>query len=437
MSAAEGMRPRLSGWKARLLVLGLGLLPFAVLEIALWSIGYESHAYFENSVGEVQVFQEADDQIEIRPERRQQFRTAPFMARKAAGTLRIVTVGDSVTAGFMRTADEIGYTFVEQSYPEVLEAELRSRFPGRRFEVINCGGSGFGSHQLTGVVDEILEYEPDLVTIMLGSNEFLEARHFKNWEGVNAALARRGVLHWKTLALARDMLRRAGTSGERVEATDAPPDGFSPSLPWATQDLLRNVDEVMAINDHAAHNFTRMVRACKAAGVRVLLCTAPSNLRSASFGEDVDRDTDYGRLYHSARARLAGGDADGALDLLVAALPRVRQNYLHGGPLHYLAAEAYAATRDQSRAYGCYVRAKDLDPEVIRTQSSFNARVAQVARDEGVPLLDVVKACREAVSDGIPDSRLFVDNCHFRPEAHAHIGGVFADAVSRELRLSE
>ena len=426
-------RPALTGWKANLVVLLLGLLPFVLLEASLWLIGYKSHAYYENTAPRIQVFRAAGSQMEVTPERRTQFRTRPFAAVKPQGSLRIVAVGDSVTAGFARNANNTGYGFIDRSYPEILQSLLASNYPGRAIEVVNCGGSGYGSYRLKDVTAEVLRYSPDLVTIMLGSSEFLEARHFKNWEGVRA-YASRGVLHWRTLSLARDLLRRAlafRTAGKR---RDLILDANAPSLPWMVQDLVKGADEIRAVMDHSALNIAGMVRACKAAGVRVILCTSPSNLRmmtsqSCSPGED----SDFARLIRKAQELVQNRNYAEAIRILAPELEKYQGDYSCGVDIYFLAAEAYDKTGDMARAYDCYMKAKDLDPAVLRTQSAFNDMIRRIAREEGVPLVDIEAACRRAVPDGIPDDRLFLDNCHFRPEGHEFVAHVLLEPVRAQL----
>jgi len=423
----------LTGWKANLVVLLLGLLPFILLEAALWLGGYKSHAYYENTAPRLQVFRTVGSQVEVTPERSSQFRTRPFAAVKPAGSLRIMAVGDSVTAGFFRAADHKTYGFIERSYPEIMQALLSSNYPGRAIEVVNCGGSGYGSYRLKDVTKEVLQYGPDLVTIMLGNSEFLEARHFKNWEGIKA-YAGRGILHWKTLTLARDLLRRAlalRTAGKRK---DQILDANSPSLPWIEQDLVKGAAEIRAVMEHSALNIAGMVRACKVAKVRVILCTSPSNLRMmVSQSTGFKESSDFASLMRKVQQLMQTGNYTEVVRVLEPELGKYEDDYSFGEDIYFLAAQAYEKTGNFDRAYDCYVKAKDLDPAVLRTQSAFNDMIRRIAREENVPLVDIEAACRKAVPDGIPDDRFFFDNCHFRPEGHEFVARVLLAPVSGQL----
>ncbi len=81
------------------------------------------------------------------------------------GTYRILALGDSSTFGWGVESAEV--------YPLVLRDELRRRHPGRPIEVVNLGVCGYSSLQgLVLLEREGLAWEPDLVTISYGSNDY-------------------------------------------------------------------------------------------------------------------------------------------------------------------------------------------------------------------------------------------------------------------------
>ena len=46
----------------------------------------------------------------------------------------------------------------------------------RPWQVVNCGGVSYASYRLTPILEEVLTYQPDLMIVCTGHNEFLEAR---------------------------------------------------------------------------------------------------------------------------------------------------------------------------------------------------------------------------------------------------------------------
>ena len=82
---------------------------------------------------------------------------------KPAGTLRVLSLGDSNTQGY-----EVRQ---EQTFSAVLERALDR--PGRPAEVINTGVSGFGTaEQLVLLENEGIKYRPDVVVVGFFANDF-------------------------------------------------------------------------------------------------------------------------------------------------------------------------------------------------------------------------------------------------------------------------
>lgn len=105
-------------------------------------------------------------------------RTTPFPAKRD-DTFRIIVIGDSLTYGL--GVDE------EDTYPRVLEKELRKRY---RVEVLNLGVCGFDSEELVEVVERFAPLlKPDLILYGLCLNDFLP-RFVPNVDGYPFPLPR-------------------------------------------------------------------------------------------------------------------------------------------------------------------------------------------------------------------------------------------------------
>lgn len=89
-----------------------------------------------------------------------------FDKKKPAGTIRIMALGDSCTfAG----------GWYETTYSGQLARLLKERHPDKQIEVINAGISGFNSEfALARLKDELLEYQPDMVTLYIGWNDLMK-----------------------------------------------------------------------------------------------------------------------------------------------------------------------------------------------------------------------------------------------------------------------
>ncbi|MBU1628397.1 hypothetical protein KKB18_13595 [bacterium] len=91
------------------------------------------------------------------------FRSPEVLKDKKEGIVRIVSMGDSTTFGWI--------VRMEEAYPAMLESLLSVTHPNR-FEVINAGIPGYTSFQGKIQLDRVLlDLKPDIVTISFGRND--------------------------------------------------------------------------------------------------------------------------------------------------------------------------------------------------------------------------------------------------------------------------
>jgi len=112
----------------------------------------------------------ADPEIYRRPVRINSlgFRGPDFTPAKPARTFRIICLGDSTTFGWSVADDE--------TYPAQLEKRLLARYPGRNFQALNLGVTGYTSLQGRELfLSRAAGFQPDLVIFAFGSNDQLPA----------------------------------------------------------------------------------------------------------------------------------------------------------------------------------------------------------------------------------------------------------------------
>lgn len=221
-----GSGPR--GWQFRILTViaaTVATLLVAELAVRLFSLGPEIHAVWARN------YRLSDNPVlryelvphspygggTINPDGMQD---RPRAVQKPPGTFRIACMGDSVTYGVCATQRE--------TYPSRLEEYLNRHFalPGRRFEVLNFGVTGYN---ITQIMESLrvraLKYDPDLIIYAYCLNdpqeysyEFealctrLTPAQYNYWAGLHdagASLLARSRLYllvryrWQTLPAAR------------------------------------------------------------------------------------------------------------------------------------------------------------------------------------------------------------------------------------------
>ena len=106
-----------------------------------------------------------------------------ILREKPPGTIRIFTFGESAVAG-------LGYS-PNVTFARDLDRLLRAAYPDLHFEVVNLGIVALSSREVRQLVEDVLaHYEPDIVIIYTGNNEFLEMHAEKYARAHAGALAR-------------------------------------------------------------------------------------------------------------------------------------------------------------------------------------------------------------------------------------------------------
>lgn len=124
----------------------------------------------------------------------------------STGCGRIVSVGDSLTAGFGVAEGE--------AYPALLERKLRDA--GYDYRVINAGVNGEKSGEVLGRLDAIIAQRPDIVILQTGTNDGLRGHSPLDMKRNIQAIVRALNEHGATVVLAgmQNLKKRKGEYDE-------------------------------------------------------------------------------------------------------------------------------------------------------------------------------------------------------------------------------
>ncbi|MBI5239456.1 MAG: hypothetical protein HY926_03215 [Elusimicrobia bacterium] len=244
-----------------------------------------------------------------------------LLPRRTPGRLRLVLLGES--SAWM-LGDELGVVAGQRGLQE-------------RIETVNMALGASSWELVQRRFEEALGLDADAILVLFGHNLYI-AVHPLHAPRLPAAPGSR------LASLALDLL-------------DPPrfPQGMLPA------------GRVLALRA----GLRRMARQARRRGVRLLLCTVPSNLRQPPGG--------------TARA-------------------------------DYQEAERLWKAGRWQEARRLFVRARDLDPERLRASTAVNEAIRSVARDEGAELLDFERLVSARGEHGVPGPELFKDGQHLRPE---------------------
>ncbi|MCP4661311.1 MAG: tetratricopeptide repeat protein [bacterium] len=345
------------------------------------------------------------------------FNAQEFPVRKAAGTYRIFALGGSTTAG--RPYD------AAVAFPRWLERYLEAVDPGRRYEVVNAGAVSYASYRIVVLLRELLRYEPDLLVVYTGHNEFLEERSYSQIIHQHPALKRLRVRlgGFRITTLARQGWRKLRP---QESATTLPAEVTAKLDGWTGLDLYHRDDELRrSVFAHFEYNLRQIVAIARRYGVAVILVKPVANLKDFSpFKSEHARELSpqererFAALKAEGRELVEAGRPDAALERFTLALELDAEV----AELHYRIGRCHLAREDPAAARAAFVRAKDLDVAPLRAPERILELLTEIAGEYDVPLIDL-PAILEALSrdrygHGILGNEYLLDHVH--PDLPVH-----------------
>ena len=341
-----------------------------------------------------------------------------FPVKKAAGTYRIFCLGGSTTYG--RPYDD------KTSFSGWLRELLPEADPSQKWEVVNAGGISYASYRVARLMEELIQYEPDLFIVYTGHNEFLEQRTYAS------IIETPEAVRWLDSTLGRTRTYSA------IRQLIRPPEGSQPGpsrpkqgkddrfeLPGEVKTLLDGAvgpedytrdDELQKqVLEHLRFNLVRMIEVARRVGAQVALVTPASNLRDCSPFKSEHRAAlseaeraRWTKLVDDATNAHERGAHTRALELVEEAASIDDRH----AAVHYLRGQVLLALERFADAKVALRRARDEDVCPLRALTEVREIVTAVASEQAVPYVDFAMLIEEKASHGIPGGDLFLDHVH-------------------------
>jgi tetratricopeptide (TPR) repeat protein len=356
-----------------------------------------------------------------------------FLVPKPKGTFRIFCLGGSTTVGYPY--------WYNGAFSTYLRERLRAVFPDRAIEVINLGMTATNSFTTLDIGRELFAYEPDLLIVYDGHNEFYGALGAASHESFSAPpwlshLYLR-LLRFRTVLLARDAITRVtgmvsgaqgaqplGTMMERLARGQVIPYG-SPTY-WRALEAFRfNVE---GLRDLSLRHGVPLILSTQVSNLRDLPPFISGENRTLEPGPRLEMNDLLNRgLQFQMEARF-----DSALAAFRAALAfdslRAETHYRIGQCLDTLG-------RDRE-AEASYRLARDYDQLRFRMSSDFNAFLLSLDNGTTVRTVDMERVFRAHAPDTLIGKTLMFEHLH--PVAYGYflMAGAYASAM-RESGILE
>jgi len=363
--------------------------------------------------------------FETAGERLTAFCPQSFSAVKKPETLRIFCLGGSTVQGRPYSA--------ETSFTTWLELNLRAALPGSDSEVINCGGISYASYRLVPIMQELLNYEPDLFIIYTGHNEFLEDRTYEHIKNKSRVLIRthRKLLNMRIYSHAHHLLSQH--MGRGIPAEHSPKTILDPEVQARLdfEEGLKSYHRDQAwrkdIIEHFHHNLDTMVKISRAANVPVILVNPVSNLKDCPpFKSEHGSELSEEQIQQVNELRKQAAELDWSQihEKLRLLEQSAAIDSRHAGLL-FLVAKCYEHIGRFSQAKEWFIKAKEEDVCPLRILESMHESIHEVAGRYKVPLVDARKLIEDRTTDGIAGSEWLLDQVHPNITGHRLI----ADAL--------
>ncbi|MBI5252053.1 MAG: tetratricopeptide repeat protein [Desulfomonile tiedjei] len=432
---------------ARDLLLGIAVcvLFFALVEGFLRVTGIPARDFsddpFVGFSGIQPLFAIKDGVASTAPSKLKYFNEASFKVPKPLGTVRVFCFGGSTTYGHPfdgRTA-----------FPRWLQDLLKAASPEKEFEVINVGGISYASYRIVPLIKETLQYQPDLMVIYTGHNEFLERRTYAGLLDQSSVLlmARARLEELNTYRALRVLLQPLLPNGPTKDAgkKEFSGPGHNSDKPVLKEEVSAILDRSAGLEmyhrdeefakgvvQHFSHNLRAMMALCTKAGVPVIIVEPASNLKDFSpfkseHGPNLtaSEKKEIRKLLDSAMRLLEGEKSQEAL--------KVAQDATRKDPLfaesHYCEGRALIGTGRDSEAKTSFAKAKDLDVCPLRCISALEAQIATIVKEEDALLIPYREALERNASEGIPGNESFLDHLHPTIEKHQLLAEMIFDKI--------
>ena len=320
---------------------------------------------------------------------------------KPDGTIRVFLCGASAIKGFPQPRATTTAAFLEQM--------LQDAWHDKQVEVLNFGTTAVASFPVLDIVRQAAEYDPDLIILYTGNNEFFGAYGVASVnQGMASPTLLAGQYKLRSTAVMQAMQAWFGKSADLKGRT----------LMEAMIDDI-HIEPNSEMRTGAARllhaHVSQIATLCKSKDIPLMICLPAANERGlAPLGEYIF-DESQASQQKSIRKKLSTASRQLAEspEESRALLNEVVEQCPEHARAAYLLAECEFTLGNHSEALAHYRQALDLDPMPWRPPATSVNAIKQAAEENGVTLCDVSHHFREVGSPAGIGWELMDDHVHF------------------------
>jgi len=356
-----------------------------------------------------------------------------FPVTKPARTYRIFCLGGSTTVGYPY--------WYNGSFSSFLRDRLTTAFPGKNIEVINLGMTATNSFTVLDMAEELTSYEPDLILVYDGHNEFYGALGAASRQSVGSSrfMARLylRLVHVRIFQLVRDGIQKLGG----LFSGAGQPISRGTMMETLARDRYVPYGSSAYQTTYAAlrQNLMDLRELCLSKRISLIIGTQVSNLRDrAPFVSNnspsllPQEKSEFQRSYPRGVELRRSGNIDSSIVFLMSA---IAADSLHADA-HYQLAKSLEEKGHTQDALSHYIHARDYDELRFRTDSKFNELIRSMDDEQGCFVADIERAFKTLSPDSLVGSNLIFEHLHPNARGYFVIAKQYAEAMRRQGLLA-
>lgn len=307
-----------------------------------------------------------------------------FDLKKSENVYRVFLLGEAAISGWPYSTN--------QSLQKKIEKIIGENHKGKNAEIITLSFAGFNSSQALDIVSEIFEYEPDLLIIYTGHNEFY---------GYNGCSTTYGKTNLFITEAVENIFIRAGII--KTISYDSKYDDLEVLLPLNSDEKILHPDQkkYIDIKEQFFSNISKIASLCKENKTGLVVSTLADNYMLPPVGvmnlsENISADL----IYNNARMALM---RDG----------------------------------DQNEALNLFLKSKDMDALRLRIPEEFSAGIKQISSEREIILADLKTEFMKQSTSRIPGDDLFSDYFHPNEKGLEITARVYAGIIRERISGSK
>jgi len=345
-----------------------------------------------------------------------EFKPSLFKKDKTSNLFRIVCLGGSSMFGtpYQMTSN----------IPGIVRRQLRYLYPDREIEVINLAASAINSQVIKRLIPDLDIFEPDLVLIYMGHNEFYGP------DGVGATTIEKKIPFTLDLKyILREfrmyqILRNWITSPPPTEKISKEKNLMREVSQGSLVEL--NSDDARRVFHDFSENLKDIISQFKKKNIPLIVSDVTSNLQFAPFSypskiTDVVAD----EVIKGIEINFTSEDYNSALKMLSDLHCQDSQHAL----INFWMGKCFLAKGESDSAIKYLVLARDHDLLKFRAPNRINEIIDEVCQQENIPLISATSYFSQNSENSIAGFDLFWEHLHPNTTGYYLIALLFTQKI--------